>query len=191
MSFILPGSSGGGGSGADVQEFSVSGTWTKPSSGTIAIVELWAGGGGGGSGAADAVSPGSYGGGSGGGGGAYRMFTFKLSDLTATVAVTIGAGGAGGAAQGNGVNNPALNGNPGTAGGNTSFGAFLVSYGGAGGPGGSITTGQVGAGGGVLGAPTVISQGGPPSNSNSASVVGIQAFDGGGSYTSGYKLSSG
>jgi hypothetical protein len=62
VSFILPGSGGSSG-GADVQKFAASGTWTKPSSGNIAIVELWAGGGGGGSGAADAVSPGNLGGG--------------------------------------------------------------------------------------------------------------------------------
>lgn len=104
--------------------FTSSGTWTKPSSGTIARVTLWGGGGGGGTGA-----PGA----GGGGGGACVFRWFNLSDLPSTVSVTIGAGGAAG--------------NPGTTGGTSSFGSLFSAYGGSGG-----TQSVAGAGGGALSA---------------------------------------
>ncbi len=112
----------------DVQTFTSSGTWNKPSSGTIAIVELWGGGGSGGTGT------GSDGGG-GGGGGAYKTATFDLADLGSSETVTIGAGGAGqttGSSAGN-------------QGGNSTFGSHLTAYGG--GPG-ADEAGQGGGGGG-------------------------------------------
>lgn len=108
------------------QQFTSSGTWTKPAgltSESIVEVELWGGGGGGGS-----SSPGG-----GGGGGAWNKKTFRADDLDATVAVTVGSGGA--------VN---------TAGGTSSFGTLLYAYGGGRGNGGLAPTG--GGGGGITSA---------------------------------------
>src|SRR3990167_3089604 len=70
----------------DVQTFTASGTWTKPSGGNIAFIQCWGGGGGGGS------SPEGSGAG-GGGGGSYTEKWILLSSLGATETVTIGAGG--------------------------------------------------------------------------------------------------
>lgn len=120
---------------ASLQEFSSSGTWTKPSNATFVMAEVWAGGGGGGSGYRASAGL-DRAGGSGGGGGAYGYRIFKASDLPATVTVTIGSGGAGGAA----VTVDSTVGNDGVAGGNTSFGNLLTVYGGSGGNGGSGTT---------------------------------------------------
>lgn len=119
----------------DVQTFSSSGTWTKPASGTFAIVELWGGGGSGAKGASAG----------GGGGGAYIRFQKPLSELGATETVTIGAGGAAKATGGNG-----------NAGGNSSFGSHATAYGGAGG----LATGHGGGGGGVFSAASGATGGG-------------------------------
>lgn len=105
----------GGGGAADVQTFTASGTWTKPASGTIAIIELWGGGGSGCSAWA------AYNSGGGGGGGNYARLIIPLSQLPATVAVTVGAGGA------------AVTGGVGLAGGRTSFGSYGYARGGGGG----------------------------------------------------------
>lgn len=102
-------------------------TWTKPSTGVVALVTIWGGGGGGGR-----FSGGSAG---GGGGGACAQKLFQLSDLPSTVTVTIGVGGNGGVASSSN----------GSAGGTTTFGALLSAFGGG---GGGTTTG--GGGGGTL-----------------------------------------
>lgn len=91
------------GSAVDYQSFTSSGTWTKPSSGTMALIQLWGAGGGGSS----SVT------GGGGGGGSYDERLVRLSTLGATETVTIGGGGS--------VNN---------AGGNSQFGVHLYAYGG-------------------------------------------------------------
>lgn len=96
------------------QVFDASGTWTKPSSGTVALIECWGGGGSGGRGSTS---------GGGGGGGGYSYLLTPLSNLTATVTVTVGAGGA----SRTGSNQS------GASGGNTTFGSYLTGYGGAGG----------------------------------------------------------
>jgi hypothetical protein len=120
----------------DVQTFDTSGTWTKPSSGSMARIQVWGGGGG-----ASRVSAGSS---AGGGGGGYNEITVPLSTLGTTISVTIGAGGAG---------RTGSNGS-GLGGGNSSFGSVCLAFAGAGavsstgGGGGGPLSAAVGASGG-------------------------------------------
>jgi len=93
----------------DVQTFTQSGTWTKPSSGTWLHVEIWSAGGGGARNTGLHVA-------SGGNGGGYRDFWLPLSLFGATETVTVGAGGAG----------STTNGTNGSPGGNSSFGNLVV-----------------------------------------------------------------
>ncbi len=73
----------------EIQEFTASGTWTKPERGTMALVELIGAGASGGTRFGGSVARVA----SGGGGGEYIRFFVPLSALSATEAVTIGAGG--------------------------------------------------------------------------------------------------
>ena len=153
--------------GANVQTFSSTAVWVKPSAlGLLSqvFVEIW---GGGGSGGAN-ISGGSNGG--AGGGGFYNSGWFTASVLGATELMVIGLGGASVAATANG-----------NAGGTTVFGSLsslLTAYeggsgkgisgdgggggGGAFGPGGNGTNTVGGAGGsnGWIGASSLISSGG-------------------------------
>ncbi len=89
-------------------------TWTKPSTGSTAVVLIWGGGGAGG--ADDNV------GGGGGAGSNCGFGLFPLADLGATETITIGQGGQGSSSDGNGAN-----------GTNSTFGSHVTSYGGRGG----------------------------------------------------------
>jgi len=127
----------------DIQTFTASGTWNKPSgigADQMVMVELWGGGGAGGS-----TSGGTTGAG-GGGGGAYRQHVMRAGDLPATVSVTVGAGGLKGTA---GNSN-------GGQGGSSSFGTYVTAYGGGGGGGQAVSSvyGSGGGGGGELEAGT-------------------------------------
>lgn len=122
----------GAASGSSQQIFTTAGTatWTKPGSGTSVQVQCWGGGGSGGRG------NGTISGG-GGGGGSYFSGFFLLSDLGATETVTVGAGGP----------SRTVNSTDGGAGGNTSFGAHLIAYGGGGGSGHASSGNPAGGGG--------------------------------------------
>ena len=99
-----------------VNTFNSSGTWTKPSTGTMARIQVWSGGGGGNrTGNQDKIM--------GGSGGGYAEITIPLGDLASSVSVTVGAGGTGRTGStGNGGD-----------GGTSSFGALLTVFGGYGG----------------------------------------------------------
>jgi hypothetical protein len=106
----------GGGGSADFQEFTSSGTYTKPSGVNYIFVEAIGGGGSGGKGSFDGD------GAQGGGGGAYVSQLFRASDVGSTETVTIGAGGASLTSSGTGND-----------GGTTTFGSLLTALGGEGG----------------------------------------------------------
>ena len=117
----VPGQAGGG-YGVDYQEFTSSGTWTKPPGATFVYVEVIGGGGGGASGTRNAVGQNACGGRGGGGAGNVTR-TIPAVLIGNTVTVTVGAGGTGGAAQ----TADSTLGNPGTGGGTSSFGTFVFS----------------------------------------------------------------
>ena len=115
----VPGDAGGG-SAVNYQEFTSSGTWTKPPGATFVYVEVIGGGGGGASGCV--TGSGSHAtGGAGGTGGGYADLFIPAVVLGNTVTVTVGSGGTGGAAV---STNDTIN-NAGGDGGITSFGTFL------------------------------------------------------------------
>ena len=117
--------------GNDVQVFNSSGMWTKPSSApstAMVLIEVISGGGSGGKRA-----------GGGGGGGLYTSRIMRASDITGTVAVTVGSGGAAVTSDGKG-----------NKGEDSTFGSYLSSEGGGYGGGGftDINGGSGGSGGG-------------------------------------------
>ena len=124
--------------GADVQEFTSSGTWTKPAGKTAVYVFAVGAGGGGASGSRGNQVTGA--GGAGGNGGVVARKWLVASTLASTVSVTIGAGGAGGTGLTAGTTT--VDGITGTDGGNTTFGTALTAHGGFGGVFGPSSGGQ-------------------------------------------------
>lgn len=132
----------GAASGAsNEQVFTASGTWTKPSSGNVALITVWGAGGGGAMGVTGIRRAG------GGGGGGCSQRLIRLADLPATVSVTIGTGG----------NGRTGTGGAGSDGGDSYFGsslsaAYAVAKGGTGGsaPSSSSTVTTGGTGGNAL-----------------------------------------
>ena len=148
------------GCGDLIQVFPQSGTWKKPSVGTMVTISCWGAGGGGGKG--NNQNPDHSAG--GGGGGGFDSIMLSLDALGDTVAVTIGPGGIGG--------DPAKDG---TDGGESSFGAHLTVGGGKGGignggPGGLGGTGDVAGSKGQDGVPGSNSDGGKGGDAAKASV---------------------
>jgi hypothetical protein len=122
--------------GANVQEFTSSGTWTKPSWAKAVYVLAVGGGGGGQSGTGPGSSTGNRNAGSGGNGALAVSRLIPASFLGGTETVTIGLGGDGGGA----VAYPSGGQNNGINGGNTTFGSHLSATGGTGGTGSTTYT---------------------------------------------------
>jgi hypothetical protein len=140
-------------SAPDIQWFTSTGTWTKPTgpSPVTTTVYLLGDGGGGGAGAQGATAGTARCGGGGGAGGSLMTRQFVTSQLPSTVAVGIGPGGAGAAGQ-------ATSGTAGAAGTNgsgSSFGSLMNAPGAQHGGGGGIavagTAGTAPAGTGLGG----------------------------------------
>ena len=133
----------GGKYAAEINIFSVSGTWTKPA-GLVAIDVIVIGGGGGGQSGRLVGSVSGNNGGAGGGAGGYSKQTFTAASLPSSVAVTIGAGGAAVIGASGTAVGAAVTGNNGYA---SSFGSLLTAGGGF---GGNYTTyGAPGSNGGT------------------------------------------
>jgi hypothetical protein len=112
--------------GVDVQVFTSSGTWSKPTDATYVDIFMFGGGGGGASGRRGASSSNRIGG-AGGGGGSYNELRKKLAaELAASETVTVGAAGVGGSAQ----TSDSSDGLVGTSGGTSSFGTYVTAPGG-------------------------------------------------------------
>lgn len=179
-------------SAIDIQTFTASGTWTKPSnisSTAVVYVRMWGGGGAGG---------GSFG--RGGGGGSYGEFWLPASSFNATEAVTVGAGGSAGASGGSSsVLSKSVAGGIAGASGGTGGGSFfqsgpagtnaaqaVASAGGAGGsgvvgPGGSASLWGGGGGGNDQGdGGNAIFGGGGGAGGEGSSVRGLSLFGGNG-----------
>ncbi len=126
---------------SSVQEFTANGTWTNNFGAAKVVVDMVGAGGGGGGGARVTLGN-SCSGGAGGGPGCRHTRDYVGSDLTATVAVTIGAGGTAGV--GATADNTA--GTSGGVGSLTSFGPFINAHGGGGGQGGAVGANTGGGG---------------------------------------------
>jgi hypothetical protein len=118
-----------------------SNTYTPPANLLFAFVVCIGGGGSGGSGRKGAMGVNRRGGGAGSQGAMARKIV-ALSEMGGPVTVTVGAAGVGGAAQ----TVDSTNGNAGTGGGSTSFGALVIADGGNGGDGGTSTAAAGGNG---------------------------------------------
>lgn len=161
------------GGATDLQVFTSSGTWTKPTGAKTVDVYVAGGGGGAGSGYSG-NSPTVQAGGSGGGGGSLGYKRFDASGLGATETITIGAGGTGGAS----VNGADTNGNDGVDGGATTFGTtvLLKAYGGIKGLKGSASS-EAGGIAGALGNGDYTQVGGAGGAAQGSGSPGLQGID--------------
>lgn len=166
---------GGAGIQPVTDVFAANGTWTPPAGATRCKVIVIGPGGGGGAGRKGAAATARVAG-AGGGGGGRSEADFKISDLGASEAITVGTGGTGAAAQTTNSNNGAP-GNPGSAA--SSFGNHLKANPGAGGGGGAN------GGGGLLalGGTGLTSSGGASLTATTAGGAGVAGGVGG--YASG------
>jgi hypothetical protein len=134
--------------GLEYQVLTSNGTITKPGGAKSAYVYEIGSGCGGTSGSCAATSTAASGG-AGGGAGGYSVGEFLASDLTATIAGTVGTSGTGGASVTSGAGNAPKYGNP------TSFGSYLTAAGGSGTTsqgGGTTMFGPAGQAAGAAGA---------------------------------------
>lgn len=145
-------------SGPNVQSFTSSGTWTRPASGSLVMVEVWGGGGSGGHGNSTNI-------GGGGGGGRYNMIIMPYATAGSSVTVTIGPGGAAQTSSNTG-------GNAGTA---SSFGTFVSANPGAGG-----TVSGTGGSGGTFNNLSDANNGGNGGATNTAGNPSLMGGAGGG-----------
>jgi hypothetical protein len=144
-------------SGASIQVFTATGTYTPTAGKTTFLVFATGGGGGGGSNGGDARLSGS-----GGGGGGTALQLFSTTEMGSTASITIGAGGAAQSNGGSTIFTPAgtglvITGGGGTgsggvtrlgaAGGGTTNSIFDTAGGRGGGGGGGATSGSGGEGG--------------------------------------------
>jgi hypothetical protein len=116
----------GSASASATTDITASGTWTKPSTGTFALIECWGGGGAGAS--VNGANPLSVAGGlalsqPGGAGGSYRRRIIRLADLPTAVTVTVGLGG---------QPSYTASADTGRNGGTSSFGGYVQAPGGTG-----------------------------------------------------------
>lgn len=123
-----------------VEMIEATATWNKDPLAKLVLAKLQAPGGGAGSGRRGAAGSNAFGGGPGSPGGFIEAI-YAASAVPSSLTVTIGLPGSGGAA----VTTDDTNGNPGTAGGNVSFGSLLSVSGGPAGGAGTTTGGAAGS----------------------------------------------
>jgi hypothetical protein len=154
----------------NVQSFSSSGTWTKPTTGFGAnsrvFIQVW---GGGGSGCKNTTA---NTGGAGGGGGGYNYYWALLSDFGSTASVTVGTGGAARTTSTSGL-----------VGANSSVPLTSITVFAYGGAGGATTSALGGGGGGQISAGSGNSSGAPVPGSGGCGAVYLAT--GGGVQTDG------
>jgi hypothetical protein len=172
------------GSPPDIQVFTASGTWTKPSAAKTVDVTVIPPGGAGGSGRRGAVSTVRCGGGGGGTGFVTRR-QFSAADLGSTVTITIPAVTTGGAA----ITADDTNGANGGGYPIALFGTACSAEGGGGGSGGTATAGVGGLGNtGVVNTGT--GSGAPASTTGAAGIGANPSLVGPGSGASGGGITS-
>lgn len=184
----------------NIQAFSSSGTWTKPTNAKRVKMFLMGGGGGGGGGAVTLGGSTISCGGGGGGSGGITEIEIPADQLTSTVSVTIGAGGTGG--FGPQTQSASLSGSAGGVGNPTFFGSYAWAQGGgSGGAGLSGTfgtptgTGGASSSGGNTGGAASTTGGsgtvGTPGSATSSSTVGSGGGGAGGSCNTAATASAG